>query len=348
MPLSPRERVLQAIAHEQPDRVPCDFWAEEPTWEALLRDVGHRDRERVLCDFAVDIRGLDAVCPPDVCVDGVYQNFWGERHRLLDTPLGPLKSALPGALTEATTLAELEAFPWPSPDDFDYSQLAAQVEACGDHAIRYGFCDIWQRPSLVRGLENMYVEMAEKPDRVDFLISKFVDFYVEDYTRAAEVSRGRIDMFLVISDLGSQSGPLISLDMFRRYVAPALRTMCDLVHGLGAKLMFHSCGNMAMFIPDLIAVGVDVLDPIQPCAPEMAPEVLAERFGDRLCLHGGIDVQRLLPTGSTDEVRDAVERQCQLLGGGGGYILGPAHLFQPDTPPANVRAFYEAGRAVAD
>jgi len=348
MPSTPRERVLQALAHEQPDRVPCDFWAGDLTWEALFRFAGHRDTERLLRDFAVDIRGLDAVSPADTCTDGVYQNFWGERHRLLDTPLGPMKSALPGALSGATTLAELEAFPWPKPEDFDYSLLPKQIEQCGEHALRYGFCDLWQRPSLVRGLESMYVEMAEQPEWVDFLIGKFVDFYVEDYTRAAEVSNGRFDLYLVISDLGSQSGPLISLGMFRRFVAPALQTMCDLIHSFGAKAMFHSCGNMAAFIPDLIALGVDVLDPIQPCAPEMQPARLSAAFGDRLCFHGGIDVQRLLPSGSPAEVREAVERECRLLGVGGGYILGPAHLFQPDTPPANIQAFYEANRVCGD
>jgi uroporphyrinogen decarboxylase len=100
------------------------------------------------------------------------------------------------------------------------------------------------------------------------------------------------------------------------------------------------------FIPDLIGLGVDVLDPIQPVRPEMSPERLKAEFGDRLVFHGGIDMQHLLPRGSPEQVRAEVRRYCETLGRGGGYILGPAHLFQPDVPPENILAVYQAVREV--
>jgi uroporphyrinogen decarboxylase len=129
--------------------------------------------------------------------------------------------------------------------------------------------------------------------------------------------------------------------MFRSFVAPYLKEMAECIHSLGGKVVYHSCGAIRPFIPDLIGLGIDVLDPIQPVNPAMAPEPLKADFGDRLTFHGGIDMQHLLPHGSPDEVRAEVRRYCETLGRDGGYILGPAHLFQPDVPPENVLAVYD-------
>jgi uroporphyrinogen decarboxylase len=129
--------------------------------------------------------------------------------------------------------------------------------------------------------------------------------------------------------------------MFREFVAPYLREMVDCIHRLGAKVLFHSCGLIRPLIAELITLGIDVLDPIQPVGPEMSPEQLKAEFGDRMCFHGGIDMQHLLPYGSTQDIRAEVRRYCDVLGSEGGYILAPAHLFQPDVPPENILAVYQ-------
>jgi len=192
----------------------------------------------------------------------------------------------------------------------------------------------------VRGWEGMFLDMMDHPDWVHYLCRKFTDFYLEDYTRAAEASRGRIDLYLVISDLGSQRGPLMSGPMFRQFVAPYIQEMADRIHHLQGKVLYHSCGAMAPFIPDLIALGVDVLDPIQPVGSAMAPERLRQDFGGRVSFHGGIDMQKLLPSASPAQVTAEARRYCEVLGAQGGYILSPAHLFQPDVPPENIQAMY--------
>ena len=341
--MTPRERVLTALDHRRPDRTPRDFWAEECTWTHLLAHVGHQDKHRLLDGLGVDVRHLEIPAPPERAIgNGLYQNFWGERYIYRQTPWGPMREDVRGALAEATTLADLESFPWPSPDQFDYSTLPGQCRRWKQHALLYGFADVWQRPALVRGWEGMFLDMVERPEWVHFLSRTFTDFYREDYTRAAEATRGRIDLYLVISDLGSQTGPLISLAMFREFVAPYLGEMVACIHGLGAKAMFHSCGAIRPFIPDLIALGVDVLDPIQPVGPDMTPERLQADFGGRLTFHGGIDMQHLLPHGTPQQIRAEVRRYCDTLGRDGGYILGPAHLFQPDVPPENTLAVYQA------
>jgi len=346
----PRERVLAAIEHEQPDRTPRDFWAEKPTlnrlfdWNRHCPDgkVGYRDEERLLEQLEIDIRHMNANEPPEKEVNpGVYQNFWGERYIYKRTPYGLMREDQKGALVEAESLAELELFPYPGPDCMDYSELEEQCRRWERYALLYGFADVWQRPALVRGWEDWFIDMMERPEWVHFLCRKFTDFYLEDYTRAAEVSGGSIDIYLLISDLGSQHGQLISMRMFHEFVAPYLKEMIESIHSFGAYVMFHSCGSIYQFIPELIKLGVDILDPIQPTNHQMSPERLKADFGDKLCFHGGIDMQGVLPKGTPDEVRAEVKRYCEVLGSGGGYILAPAHLFQPDVPPENIMAFYD-------
>ncbi len=343
--MTPRERVLTALRHETPDRTPRDFWAEPPTWNRLMDHVGDQDRDRLLDDLGVDVRHLEAASPPELPVgSGVYQNLWGERYIYKSTPWGPMREDIKGALAGAESLADLEAFPWPTPDCLDRSQLQEQCRKYQNHALLYGFSDVWQRPALVRGWEGFFLDMAERPDWVHFLCRKFTDFYLEDYTRAAELTGGRIDLYLLISDLGSQRGPLISMKMFHQFVAPYLKEMIDRIHHLGAQVLYHSCGAISSFIPELIGLGIDVLDPIQPVGPKMQPEILKAEFGGRLSFHGGIDMQQVLPSSTPEQVQSVVRRYCNTLGAGGGYILGPAHLFQPDVPPENILAVYAAER----
>jgi uroporphyrinogen decarboxylase len=340
--MTPRERVLAALAHRTPDRTPRDFWAEEPAWNRLLAHLGLADHEAVLRRLGIDLRHVNAVVPPEREVaPGLYQNFWGERYVPQPTPWGPMREDVRGALSGARTFAELQTFAWPANDDFDYARLTSEVEAHRHFALVYGFADVWQRPALVRGWEEFFVDLAERPRWAHFLCRKFTDFYLEDYARAARATLGRLDLYLLISDLGTQRGPLISSRMFREFVAPYLREMIDCIHGLGARVLFHSCGSIRAFIPELICLGVDVLDPIQPAGPEMLPEALQAEFGGKLCFHGGLDMQRLLPLGTPEAIRAEARRYREVLGRQGGYILSPAHLFQPDVPPENVLAVYQ-------
>lgn len=339
--MTSRERVLAALRHEQPDRAPRDFWAEPPMWNRLLAHTGCRHRGDLLDKCGVDVRHLEAPSVPErEITDGIFQNFWGERFVQQPTPWGPMRHDLKGALAEARSFSDLEGFDWPTPDCIDRSGLLKQCREWEQHALMYGFADVWQRPALVRGWEEFFVDLIERPAWVHYLCRKFTDFYLEDYTRAAEITQGRIDLYLLISDLGSQTGPLISKSMFGEFVAPYLGEMIDCIHRIGGKVLFHSCGLIAPLIPELIGLGVDVLDPIQPIGPSMQPERLKNDFGEHLCFHGGIDMQNLLPQGTPSQVQNEVRRYCEVLGAGGGYILGPAHLFQPDVPPENVLAVY--------
>ena len=185
------------------------------------------------------------------------------------------------------------------------------------------------------------MDLISNPEWTHYLSRKFTDFYKEDYFRAQKASGGNIDIFLVISDLGGQEGPMISLEMFDEFIAPYLKELVDRIHDLGAYAMFHSCGMVFPFIERFIDLGLDILDPIQPIGEEMSPENLAKSFKGKICFHGGIDIQYVLPHGTLEEVQDEVKHYSEVLGEEGGYICCPAHLFQPDTPPENIIAFYD-------
>jgi uroporphyrinogen decarboxylase len=340
------DRVIKTLSGETTDRPPFDFWAEEATLNRLFAHLGHRDLERFLDDMQIDIRAFDAVQPEHKLIGGgIYENIWGERFIYQDTEWGKMREDTHGALYHAESLDEIMAFKFPSNDVMDHGRLRGQCREARDKnlAVRYGFGDIWQRPSLVRGLENHLADMILNPDRVHYLSRVFTDFYIEDYKRAWEASGQNIDIFLVVSDLGTQRGPLISVDMFNKFVAPYLAEMAELIHGFGAKFMFHSCGNIAGFIPSMIKnCKIDILNPIQPTnAEEMTPESLRRFTGSgEICFHGGMDVQRLMPGGTHDEIKRSARHYAETFGTR--YILCPAHLFQPDTPAENILALYQA------
>ena len=337
-----RERVLAAINHQQPDRVPADIWAEGEVWSRLIHDLRVADADQVRELLGVDVRYVSPVYPPDVERDGIRQNMWGERWARANTPWGENWEHIDGALAEASSLTEIEAFPWPTCDQVDYSGLGEQCDRYQGYAIAYGNADIFERPALVRGLENMLCDTAVNPEWVEYLTRVFLDFFVEDFIRTMEATGGRIDIYYAMTDLGTQSWLFLGLDTFDRFIAPSIRTLADLVHREGVKFMFHSCGAVRDAIPGLIALGVDILNPIQPAADGMEPEGLKRDFGDRLCFHGGIDIQYLLPLESADAVRAEVRRRVSILGDGGGYILAPSHNLQQDISTENILAMYDS------
>jgi len=192
---TPRERVLTALSRQRPDRVPIDYWAEPCVTQRLLKDLKLPHQEALLDRLELDVRALSAVEPPlrDL-PGGVKENFWGERWQKV-TVLGTDEwFPVAGALAAAETIDDLVQHPWPTPDLFDYSALTAQVRRYEKHALRHGFGDNFERPSLVRGKEQFYCDLALRPEMAHFMIDKFTTFYCEDLTRALEATDGTIDI----------------------------------------------------------------------------------------------------------------------------------------------------------
>jgi uroporphyrinogen decarboxylase len=266
--------------------------------------------------------------------------MWGERWEKTSTVYGLEWEHTRGVLFDAQTVSDLEAFPWPTCDQVDYSRVAEEVRRCEGYAIFYGNADFFERPGLVRGLENILVDVMVHQDMVDYIQERFVSFFIEDFNRTMEAAGGKIDVFWALTDLGTQDRLLMGRDAMQKYVFAPLKRMAEVVHREGVKLMFHSCGAVREVIPELIACGVDILNPLQPAAKGMEPGGLKRDFGKDIAFHGGIDIQYLLPRQTPEAVFAEAHRVAHILCDDGGYVLSPSHNIQLDTPTANILAMY--------
>jgi len=342
--MNSRERVMVAVARQPPDRVPADYKADSQVNRRMFEHFGVGDLDALQDCLQTDIRRVEPryVGPPDkVLEDGVAEDYWGIRSKLVRTAAGEEQMFVKSALWDARTVGDFEKHAWPWPDIFDYGVLAEQCRRYPERAILFEGSDLFTRPCILRGMENVLLDMVERPELFHYLLEKFTAFYCEELTRALEATRGGFQLYCEWSDFGTQQGLIMSVPMWREFVAPYLRRLIDVCHGGGVKFMLHSCGAVRQLIPDFVALGVDILDPIQARARGMDPAGLKRDFGRMISFHGGVDIQSTLPFGSPEDVRREVADRVRTVGAGGGYILAPTHEIQPDAPVENIVAMYD-------
>lgn len=352
-----KERVRLALSHKEPDRMPMHIngskWVVDKLKKAFDVNTDREVLERLHIDI-YDTRGIDlhsGVAPryigpksdlfPDDWGGNIF-SFWGLRDTPQQTATGwnLVEDAPP--LNNATTLEELQNYPWIQNDWFDYSCMRERLNAWNDFTIMASGGSVFQHATYLRGMDNLMMDMCVNPEVAHFLIDKVADFYYEYYRRMFEEVGDMIDIFALADDLGMQQTLLISPELFEEYVAPKLKRMADMAHSYDIKLLLHTCGNVEIIIDRLIELGVDILDPIQPEC--MDPIHIKDKFGDKICLRGGVSVQNTISRGSVEEVNKESERIAVALKIGGGYIFSPGHpVLQDDMPVENIIAMYESG-----
>ncbi len=360
--MNSKERVLFSLSHKEPDRVPLDYWAVPETTNQLLRHFNLRNESELLKKLNVDIcyikpkyTGKDFREEADGSIqqrlpDGTYKDIWGVRRKRIDWEKGSYLEVVESPLSEANDVQEIENHSWPGVESFDYEGFSKECRKYDNFALILTGDRITTRASIfklamyLRGMQNLLMDLSLNPQIAHSLIAQLLEFHLKHARRILELSASKIDIFMLGDDFGTENGPMLSLEMFRKFFKPGLKELIALGHKYGVKVMLHSCGGVREFIPDFVEIGLDILNPIQTRAKGMDPKGLKEDFGEDLSFHGSIDVQKTLPLGTQEEIREEIKARIEILGKGGGFILAPSHNLQPDIPLENIVTMYEAGR----
>ncbi len=370
--MTSRERVWAAINHQEPDRVPLDIGGGSSTtivvegYEKFKEHLGvsgetkilnktfrlARLDEDVMRRLGSDCRPVTAKGPshwtsppaePGTFTDiwGITwrQAFYGDNCYYWELARNPLAEA---------SIEDLDRYPWPDPLDAGYTAgLAEETKALyeeTDYALMAdgGFKSFWELGYMLRGYQQMLMDLAGNPKFVSALMAKLLDINIAGTGRFLDAVGPYIHVFRTADDLATQKGLLMSPKTYRTLLKPVYKQYFDFVKSkTDAKIFYHSCGNVAGLIDDLAEIGVDIINPVQVSAlgDTMA---LKTRFGDKVSFWGGIDTQHVLPSGSIGEVEEEVRKRIHDLGPGGGFVVASVHNIQPDVPPQNILAMAEA------
>lgn len=369
-----RERVLTTLKRQPPDRVPVDLGGTLAstlnihTYRRLMARLGFGDDppvaflsrrsnavlpdERLLQRLDVDCRAVILGNPetsperelPNGSLVDEWQVTWrhiGEGQHFINAD-GPFSGEEPEP-------ALVAAFKWPNPLDAGrFRALRSQAQTlrtASDAAIILVLgVGVVHQIQFMRGYAEALADFLAAPDFVQAFMERYADFWTCMTERALETVGDLVDLTMFGDDLGTQQGPVMSPALYRRLVKPIHARMVQTVKKFNKPVLLHSCGSVAAFIPDLIEIGFDALHPVQVSAKDMETARLKREFGKDITFWGGIDTHRVLPRGTTAEVREEVRTRIADLAPGGGYVLGSVHNIQAEVPVENVLAMIEAAR----
>ena len=362
-----RERVLAAINHTEPDRVPIDLggWQSGISYiayqevqkvlginkkiriEEICQGLGQVDEE-ILDHFNVDTRYIfpkaSPVENPFMKKEDSFIDEWGitwyrpESSFYYDMIDFPLK--------DEDSIESLNLHKWPDPNNILCKEnLLENLDAVNNKnkAIFTSLAGCFEQATYVRGMNQFYMDAYINPEYFEALLDKVLEIEMERYSQFFETVGEHLDVVEFWGDLGMQIGPMISPELYRTKIKPREKQLVDLVKKkTNAKACLHTCGACFDFIPDIIDAGYEVLNPIQTTAAGMEPAKLKREFGKDITFWGAIDTQHILPFGNVQEVKEEVQQKIDLLASDGGFILAPCHNIQASTPPQNVIALFEA------
>lgn len=339
--MNSKERIGVSLNFEQPDRTPV-FASYVPEIEAALRKAeGIEEYDLGVAlgnDMVKSCVGLEmsfyAKDEPE------YTDDWGIGWKYVKNDFAVFTEIAHHPL--AGDYSKLDSFEIPDPlADSQYDDFRKKKRLYGDEKWLIGSCQIsiFEACWYLRGLAQFMMDMALEPDYAAALMDKVMQFPLHATKKFIELGA---DMVWFGDDISMQTGMMMSIDMWRQYFKERYATLFSVCKKANPniKIAYHSCGNCEEILDDMIEIGLDVLNPLQPMAID--PFEVKKRYGSRLALFGGVCVQRLMPYGSPEEIRNMVRRLIRECGRGGGYILAPAHHIQADTPLDSIRVLYDA------
>jgi uroporphyrinogen decarboxylase len=371
--MSHRERVLKALNHQEPDRVPLDLGATRSSslvvecYERLNRHLGSTEAPRIFSKwlniahpsaamlerFDIDTRSLSQGAPDGgqdiVFPDGSYQDEWGV---IRSKPAGSLYYDLTKApFAGDAEIAGLKKHPWPDPHDpgrvRGLAESARRLHQETDYAVVLNMPGgIVHQAQFLRGFEDWFADLVVNQEFFRALMEKLADLWIEMARDELDAVGNNADICFYGDDMAFQDGPMMSMDLYRKMIKPHHQRLFGYIKSrTRAKIVYHTCGSVVHLIPDLIEMGVDALNPVQVSAKGMDTRALKREFGKEIGFWGGVDTQRVLPFGSPQDVAAEVRRRIDDLAVGGGYVLCAVHNIQADVPPANICAMYDTARA---
>jgi uroporphyrinogen decarboxylase len=375
--MTSRQRVLAALNHEEPDRVPIDLGGNQTgihkfAYQALTRHLGIEDPvtimdavqqlarpcEAVLQRFHVDTRYVAAGAAADFQGGIVAQQRDGRLWHDLVDEFGvrwsmpddqPLYMDITHHPLANATLDDVRAYPFPRGDDpgrfAGLRQRALTLRKETPYAVVSGICGVvYEICWYMRGLEQWFMDMLQQPEFCEALLDRTLQFWLDFLRGFLDEVGDLIDVIMIGDDLAGQKGPLFRPDFYRRIVKPRQKRLVQYIRSrTKAKIWYHTCGACADYIPDLLDNGIDILNPVQISAAGMDPASLKARFGDRLIFWGGaIDTQHVLPTATPETIREHVRHNLAIWKPGGGYVFNNVHNVQAAVPPENVVALFDA------
>ena len=374
--MNPRQRLLMALDHKEPDRIPIDLAATQVTAISLIAYQNLRkylglpktspiipDRIQQIClpetdviqKFGVDVRGLWPLMNANDFNDqddGTYLQHideWGLGYRMKKK--GGLWYDLYMSPMQSTTLTEAYINDHPWPDGGAKRRVAGLRNQANEYQkehypvfLKSVCAGLLEMAIRMRGMENYLLDLIIDQKNAEHLLDMILKVKLDYWQTALDELADVVDIIAEADDFGTQTSQLISQDIFRKIIKPRQTELIAFMKKKApkAKIFFHSCGNIRPILPDLIEMGIDIVNPIHIRAQGMEPGELKNDFGkDIVFWGGGIDTQDTLPHGSVQEVRDQVKHNIDLLAPGGGFVFNTIHNIQADVPPENIVAMYE-------
>lgn len=368
MTMTSRERVLAAVSHQQPDRVPIDLGSTRDSsivvegYSRLKQHFGINGPNR-LCDRMMRVVDVDEAILSALSIDtrsvfasplvvdelsledeAKYTDGWGVER--IKAKGAHYYDQLSYPLSGEISVSDIARYPWPDPDAPQYlNGLKARVAWIRENtdcaAVLTLPAPFVHLSQYLRGFEDWYCDFMENTTVLEALFDAVLEVTMRLAENILREVGSDVDIVICADDLGTQNSLQVRHEQYAKYIKPRHAKYFRQIHNMTeAKLLFHSCGSLADILDDLVEIGVDILNPIQVTATGMEPSRLKKAYGGKLAFWGAMDTQNVLPHGSVDDVKRMVKQRIEELGQGGGYVLSSCHNIQPDVPLENILAMF--------
>ena len=345
-----KQRVMRTFQGEIPDRIPINYMYNPGIDQQLKAYFGLQatDDEGLRQALGVDFRLVNAAYTgpalyesiPDRKVDPLF----GFRTRWVPHDTGGYWEYCDFPLAEGDTETALH-WNFPNPDHFDYDSLEGQCKKYEDYGLvlgTHGLGVVICRLSFYMGFDQALVSLQLEDPAALILMDRLLDFQLKHLERSLHQVGDRVQLIWMGEDLGTQIGPLISMDLFERQILPRHQKFFDVAKAYNVPVMLHTCGSSSWSYEKYIQAGLQAVDTLQPEIHEMSSRYLKDKFGGRLVFHGCISTKGAVTYGTPEEVDREVRETLEIMMPGGGYCLAPTHRLQDNTPLENALTMYRA------